>query len=119
MFHSGLLYFGVKYPLQTCRYHGPVIVLLQLAALLWHTGHDINNFPRNALPASVSALCTAVSFGLLTNQNWLLSALTMIIVVVAVMIYYAFVYLFIDGPTSSVISFYLTLMIYSMYRMEK
>ncbi len=71
------------------------------------------------MPASVAGLCNTVMYGLLTNGNWIITSIGMIIVTVTTLTYYSIVYNYVDFVTISVMSNTLIFITIVLYRTEK
>lgn len=71
------------------------------------------------MPASVAGLCNTVMYGLLTNGNWILTSIGMIIVTVTTLTYYSIVHNYVDFVTISVMSNTLIFITIVLYRIEK
>ena len=114
-----LVIVGYKYPKQTAPYHGALLVLNQLCLLLWKTEHDLSNFPKNAMPASIAGLCNTMMYGLVTNGNWMLNACCMILVIMITLTYYSIMFAYIDIVTISLLSNTIIFITIALYTIEK
>jgi hypothetical protein len=114
-----LVVIGHKFPLKTAPYHGALIVLIHLTMLIWKTGHSLENFPKNAMPASVAGIYITIMFGLLTSGNWIPTAISIFIVVIITLIYYNIEYAYTDYVTISLLAVTLFLLTFTLYKTEQ
>jgi hypothetical protein len=114
-----LVIVSYKYPVKTAPYHGALLVFFQLGLLLWKTDHDLNNFPKNAMPASIAGLCNTMIYGILTNGNWILTAISMFLVIIITLTYYTIMFKYVDFVTITLLSNTFIFLIICLYKMEK
>ena len=98
---------------------GGLIELNQLCLLLWKTGHDKDNMPKNAMPASIAGLCNTVMYGVLTNGNWMITAGSAAIVTAVTLTFYSIMFNYIDAVTISILSNTLIFVGIALYKSEK
>ena len=87
--------------------------------LIWKTGHSLDNFPKNAMPASVAGIYITIMFGLLTSGNWIPTAISIFIVVIITLIYYNIEYAYTDYVTISLLTVTLFLLTFTLYKTEQ
>jgi len=108
-----------KYPIKMVPLMAGLLELNQLCLLLWKTGHDKDNMPKNAMPASIAGLGCTVMYGLLTNGNWMLTSFSTILVVAATLAYYTIMFNYIDIVTMSILGNSLIFIGIALYKQEK
>jgi hypothetical protein len=71
------------------------------------------------MPASIAGLCNTMLFGLLTNGNWILTASSMLLVVVITLTYYSIMISYIDTVTISLLGVMMIFITIALYKTEK
>lgn len=71
------------------------------------------------MPASIAGLCNTMLYGLVTNGNWMLSAVCMIVVIMITLTYYSIMFSYIDIVTISLLSNTIIFITIALYKIEK
>jgi c-di-AMP phosphodiesterase-like protein len=71
------------------------------------------------MPASIAGLCNTMLYGLVTNGNWMLSAVCMILVIMITLTYYSIMFSYIDTVTISLLSNTIIFITIALYKIEK
>jgi len=71
------------------------------------------------MPASIAGLCNTMMYGLVTNGNWMLSAICMILVIMITLTYYSIMFSYIDTVTISLLSNTIIFITIVLYKIEK
>lgn len=72
--HYYLIKIAQYYPArQTCEYHGPMIVILQLTSLLWITKYTPQTFPMHLMVSSFTGIFITMTYGLICSASWYLT----------------------------------------------
>jgi len=71
------------------------------------------------MPASIAGLCNTMLYGLVTNGNWMLSAISMILVIMITLTYYSIMFSYIDTVTISLLSNTIIFITIALYKIEK
>ncbi len=71
------------------------------------------------MPASIAGLCNTMLYGLVTNGNWMLSAVSMILVIMVTLTYYSIMFSYIDTVTISLLSNTIIFITIALYKIEK
>jgi len=73
----------------------------------------------HVIPTSIVGLYSAIFLGLLLNTCWLLTVASVVLTVIAYLIYYAVVFKYIDFVTMFVIANSMIYLFCVLYKMEK
>lgn len=75
--------------------------------------------PKNAMPASIAGLCNTVMYGLLTNGNWIITTVSMMVVTAVTLTFYSVIFDYIDIVTLSILGNTLIFIGIALYKIEK
>lgn len=108
-----------KYPAKVVPYIAGMMELNQLCLLLWNTGHEKDNMPKNAMPASIAGLSNTMMYGLLINANWILTSVSILIVTASTLTYYTIMFKYVDYVTISILGNTIFFLAVAFYQIEK
>jgi hypothetical protein len=121
--HLIFLRVNNSFRVKLCQFHGPTIILLQLAHLLWINDSEIEVAEylndRNNLVQSLFGVVLVQILGILCNANWIFTTIALLITTSAAIFYCCYYYSFKDPLTFLLLSLIFFTLIYSMYVKER
>lgn len=118
--HFYIIKIAQYYPAaQTCEYHGPIIVVLQLTSLLWVTKHTPETFPMHLMVSSFTGIFITMIYGLICSACWYLTTSSIVFISVVALSYYNHIYHFNDIRSNFVLSVTILMLSFFIYTIEK